>query len=560
LVTFGLAWPLASRLKLDPSERLSVAAVLSLVAVYLVAFVVYILRMPVAVFWVLPALGLTGLAAGRHALVAALSDVSARALLIGQALIVGWCVGWLALVVSYSGGGWVGDWIEHFDRAQFFLRHWPIDTEFLGIYPLSARPPLANLVTGALLGPIGATFAGYQLVTTLLSCLAFLPAALLARRFQPGPRLEGGPQTAIAVCAVLLMLNPSFVENTTFAWTKLIEVFFFLNGLYFFLRAHDEGGPSAAGPLCAASLGAAALAHYSAGPYIVMLAGAWFALGRTRWRDPAFWRRTALLGLIGGSILCTWLGWSSANYGIRATLFSNTSVAVPEYVHSHRLLVFALNLRDTVVPQLPRFMFSEITSQSSPWGYWRDWFFLLYQQNLLLAFGAVGWLVLARELVRSARSASRRSLWFWTFFSGGTILLSVLAGGERGTWGCANVCLQGIALLGRAFLASRWATLGRGWQLAWVAGACFDLCFGIGLQFGIQSFALDRWLAPGTSFADKALSYSAFAMMNLRAKMQRQFVFFADAIPANNVLLLALLAAILTLAVLRVGRSRQDAR
>ena len=96
----------------------------------------------------------------------------------------------LWLVASYSGGGWTSDWFEHWERTQFFLDRWPLDTKFLGFGALPARPPLANLVTGALLAVTRQDFAHYQFFTTLLNSLAFLPAALLARRFDQ--RLGGG--------------------------------------------------------------------------------------------------------------------------------------------------------------------------------------------------------------------------------------------------------------------------------------------------------------------------------------------------------------------------------
>ena len=56
LVVVGLAWPLAARLALDPAEKLVASVVLSLLAAYLLAFVIYLLGLPVATFWLLPVL------------------------------------------------------------------------------------------------------------------------------------------------------------------------------------------------------------------------------------------------------------------------------------------------------------------------------------------------------------------------------------------------------------------------------------------------------------------------------------------------------------------------
>ncbi len=548
VVMLGLAWPLVSRFALDPSEKLCASVTLSLLGVYLFAFALYMLRLPLGVFWLLPALAAAGLVVRWRPLAALFGDTDARVLLIGQLLIAGWCLGWLALVVSYSGGGWTGDWYEHWERTRFFVERWPTDSKFLGFNALPARPPLANLVTGALLSLTGLTFAGYQFVTTLLNALVFLPAALLARRFSGG-------RAAVAVLTVLLMVNPSFVENATFAWTKLITAFFILSGLYFFLRANDPAAPAVAGPLCAASLAAGVLSHYSTGPYVVLLAAAWIGLNRAHWRERPWWRQTVQLALIGGLILATWFGWSLAVYGVDTTLFSNSSVAVPEARQGSQLLKIALNLRDTVVPHFLRTVDPALIAQHSSWGYWRDWFFQLYQVNLLFVFGSVAWLVLAVKLVRDSRTVSPRTWGFWLWFSGGAILLGIAVHGARDHWGLAHICLQALIVLGLAFLAARWPVLGRGWQLALVAGAAADFGLGIMLQFAAESQTPDLALVLGRVPAGTPSSYNWNADMNLAGKLQHGLGFFSDAWAGPAWLAPVLLAGLLWLA-LRQARTR----
>jgi hypothetical protein len=555
-MTFGLAWPLAARLALDPAEKLGASAVLSLLAVNLVAFAIYLLGLPVAVFWLLPVLAAAGFVTGRQRLIATVRDADARALLGGQLLVTGWCTGWLFFIASYSGGGWTSDWFEHWERTRFFLDRWPQDAKFLGLYALPARPPLANLVTGAWLALTPGNFAHYQLFTALLNSLAFLPAALLVRRFcqrQDGGAPAGG-RAAVAVLAVLLMLNPSLVENATFAWTKLIAVFFILSGLYFFRRTLDAGAPRAAGPLCAMALAAGILTHYSAGPYVLVLAIAWFVLNWTRWPDAVFWRQTAMLGAVGGLVLATWFGWSLAVYGAHMTLLSNSSVTVKDMHSGNQLLKIALNLRDTLVPHFLRPLDPALITQSSPWGYWHDWFFQLYQLNLFFVFGSVAWLVLIRELVRGWSPAAPRSRWFWAIFTGGVILLGVAVHGARDTWGLAHICLQAIVVLGLGYLATRWAALGRGWRIVLLAGATVDFCLGIALHFAVQSYALDRWLTPARPPADILKSYSETSLMNAMGKMVNHLGFFRDRFNLPGALVLALLAGILTLGVARAAR------
>ena len=555
-LTFGLAWPLAARLRLDPAEKLVASAVLSLLATYLVAFAIYLLGLPLAAFWLLPVLAAAGLITGRQALIATVRDPGARALLIGQLLVTGWCTGALFFIASYSGGGWAGDWYEHWERTRFFLERWPVETKFLGFGALPARPPLANLVTGALLALTPGNFAYYQLFTTLLNSLAFLPAGLLLRRFIPPANggLPASVRSALAVLVVLLMLNPSFVENATFAWTKLTAVFFILSGLYFFLRTLDDGSPRAAGPLCAVALAAGILTHYSAGPYVLLLAVAWPVLNRARWADPVFWRQTAVLGLIGGLVLATWFAWSLVVYGVHTTLFSNSSVAVKDAQSGNQLLKIALNLRDTLVPHFLRPLDGALIAQSSSWGYWRDWFFQLYQLNLFFVFGSVAWLALIRELGRGWAAAAPRSRWFWAAFSGGVILLGVAVHGARDSWGLAHICLQAIVVLGLAYLATRWATLGRGWRIALVAGAALDLLLGEALQFAVQSYVFDRRFTPGRPFLETLQSYSESSVMNAAGKIVHHLAFFREEFHLPAALVLALLAGILTLAIARAAR------
>ena len=543
ILSFGLAWPLAARLRIDPAEKLVATVVLSLFGTYLITFAIYVLRLPAVAYWILPLLAAAGIVAGRRALVDTLRDADARALVIGQLLVSGWSLGWLGLVVSYSGGGWAGDWYEHWVRALFFLEHWPLDTQFLGIYALPARPPLANLVTGGLLAITPARFAHFQLFTLLLNSLAFLPAGLLARRFAPA----GFRTAAIGLIALGLMLNPSFMENSTFTWTKLFTVVFILSGLYFFLRTLDPDSPRSAGPLCALALAAGILAHYSAAPYVLVLAVAWLFLNRARWTMAAFWRQTALLGGIGALVLATWFGWSLATYGAHTTLLSNSSVTVEDARKGNQLLKVALNLRDTVVPHFLRPLDGLLIAQQDPCGYWRDWLFQLYQLNLFFVFGSVGWLVLGRELLRAWSATPGRGRWFWLFFSVSVIVLGVAVHGARDTWGLAHICLQSLVVLGLAGLAARWSLLTPGWRRLLAAGAGIDFFLGIALQFFAESQTPDLGILRGER-PPAILQFNGAALMNLAGKTQHGLAFFGAASGLSRPVLLVLLAVMLGLA------------
>lgn len=549
MLAFGLAWPLASRLALPPTEKLVATAALSLLGIFVFGWVVYVFALSPGCLWLLPVLAIAGLAAGRRPFAVLARDRETRGLFGAHLLITLWCLGWLATIGSYSGGGWAGDWFEHWERTRFFLERWPLETKILASYLLPARPPLANVVTGVFLRLSQIDFAHFQLVSTLLASLVFLPAALCARRW--------GGARAVPVLAVLFMLNPLFVQNATFAWTKLPAAFFVLAALWFFLRAHDADAPPAAGAGCGGLLAAGLLTHYSAGPYIVVLALWWLVLGRSRWRSGEWRRQTAFAAVAGAIVLALWFGWSVLAYGARGTFLSNSSVTSEHVRHGSQLAKIALNILDTLVPHFLRPMDAALIEQRSALGWWRDWFFQSYQLNLPLGFGSVAWLALGGELVRAGRAAAVHARVFWTIFAAGTVALGLAVHGARDHWGLAHICLQPLVLLGLAFLAARWAALSRAWRLALIAGATVDFTLGIALHFAVQNFAVARWLTGAGSTEAAFADFNSSAIMNFAGKIHHRLAFFGDIFAAAPMLVSAGVAAIFLLA---LARARAAAR
>jgi 4-amino-4-deoxy-L-arabinose transferase-like glycosyltransferase len=520
---------------------------LSLVLAWLVAWIVFTSGLPLGGYWALPVLALAGLLLGRRPLMAILADPDGLDLLAGQLLITGWCLGWLALVREHSGGAWTGDWYEHFERTFFFLRRWPREVHlFIDTYELPARPPLANVLTAAFLWMTRIDYAHYQVVMTVLCSLAFLPVGLLAQRF-------GGPGTA-RLAAVFLMLNPLFVQNATFPWTKLVAAFLVLAGFAFFLRARERGGSAPLMALCALCLGGAVVAHYSAGPYVVVLALAWLCAGPGRRWDRGYLRASALAALAGAAVLLPWFAWSVANYGWHSTFLSNSSVTSLGRVQGSHAAKILLNLRDTLVPPQVRGFQGGLFAQSSPWGWLRDQAFLCYQVNLPLAFGCVGWAALIRELVRASRGAGRPERRFWLPTVAGFVILSIAVYGDREHYGIVHICLQSVVLLGLAFLASRWGRLGTAWRTALIAGWLVDFALGIGLQFSIESLAIDRWLRPALGPDEAAATYGIVSQANYAQKAYAHLEFLGDRLPVGQGFVVLLLASLFALALARASR------
>jgi len=73
----------------------------------------------------------------------------------------------------------------------------------------------------------------------------------------------------------------------------------------------------------------------------------------------------------------------------------------------------------------------------------------------------------------------------------------------------------------------------------------------------VESYALDHWVNPGRPAGATYLSYSPFAMMNLRAKLQNQWVFLGDVFSPHAALVVVALAALLGLALARAVRTSQ---
>lgn len=552
LIALGLAWPLTARWALEPAEKLLATIACSLIATYLAAFGLYAAGLPVETLRLLPALAGLNLFVFRRPLLALLTERAPREALAWLIIVTAGGLACLALVPSYSGGGWIGDWFGHWQRTLFFLERWPRETLFNGFDPLASRPPLVNLLTGALLACTQADFAHYQVVTTVASAAVFLPAALLARRF-------GSEAGGTRLLAVLFLANPLFLQNATFAWTKLPAAFFTLTALYFFLRSHDAAPPRAAPILFSMSLAAALLAHYSAGPFAVLFAIGWFWLGWPRRREAAWWRGTALAALAGAALLATWFGWAFAVYGIKGTLLANTTATDYAGTFAGQAHAFALNFRDTLVPHFLRTVDFTPFTQLSASGGWRDWFFFLYQTNLLFAFGSVTWLALLCALPATWKTTPARRRIFWVGFIVGAILLGVGAHSGRDPWGLAHICLQPLVLLGLAWIAARWSSLSRGWRMALLAGLTLDVLLGIVLHFGVQNTVIDRWLAPRGGTLETIFRYSEFARMNLRAKLQNHWVFVHDIVPLGAVLLGLGLAALAATLLLRTPPARQVA-
>jgi len=555
LLTLGLGAALAPGWALKPGERLCMGIGAALVVLYLAGFGVFAAGLNPAWFWCLPPAALSVLVWRRQQLLALLRDAEIPGLLGLWGVFALWTLGLLSLVVSYSGGGWAGDWLEHYQRTLVFMQRADPHMHFLGSYTLTSRPPLANAVTALFMEFSPGRFADYQLFTTLLSTLFFFPGWLFYQRWKEA-------RGANTLWAVVLMLNPMVAQNTTFAWTKLTCTFWILSGSYFLLRGViDEGGrrERITGFLC---LTAGMITHYSAGPWIL----AWLAAYGIWWlrqcRQSPSPRELAMIALPCALLAFTWFGWAGHTFGWQETGTSN-SVATEwqRQTPGDRLLVPLGNVFNTLVPHPFRSMDKGLIAQVSVGGRVRDYFFNIYQTNLPLAAGFSGLLVCLlawRRLPAGSSGVPDTEKRLWRWFMPFIVMTGILVHTPPDDWGVAHICLQPLVIMGLAWISGRLPGLPTAARVGFILLLLWDVGAGIVMQFLIEArtfYAGKLAAAHDWGFEITRLTRSAW--INYEAKSIYGLDFFAETIGvpplATTFLLLALLA-------LMVVRGRRQAR
>src|SRR5688572_26262624 len=85
VISVGLAWPIAARLGCAAPEKFLATLSLSLLAVYLVAWAIYVWSLPILTVWVLPFAAIASLFFGRRGLADTWRDRDVRELIVAQA-------------------------------------------------------------------------------------------------------------------------------------------------------------------------------------------------------------------------------------------------------------------------------------------------------------------------------------------------------------------------------------------------------------------------------------------------------------------------------------------
>ena len=128
LLLVGCACPLALRLRLDPEEQVLASATLSVLLIFLFAWVIYVSGLPWILFRGLVLVAFIGVVLRVPKLAEFFRQRAASRMILAQMLLSACSLAWLMTVASYSGGGWTGDWVEHWERAKFFIERIEITT------------------------------------------------------------------------------------------------------------------------------------------------------------------------------------------------------------------------------------------------------------------------------------------------------------------------------------------------------------------------------------------------------------------------------------------------
>ena len=472
---------LVHRLRWRPLETLCAAIAASLTLLYLFTFALYLSGLPMVWTTFGSAVSLLLALVHRRALAALFTAREVRPVVAGFGALFAWTLALAALVRHFSGGGWGVEWLQHFQRCLYFLHRLPTETILHGPCLITARPPMMNVLGAYFLAHVGDDFAAFQVVFVFLNLLPFLACALMARRLDP----RGGRSTAVLVA--LFAACPLFVVNATYTWTKLLSAFFVIVALWFYLSARRtrEVARDVAWSL---ALAGALLVHYSAGAFAVLLA-AHFLWTLVREEPARGWPIRLAAMVPGVLVLATWVIWALAVFGIERTATANSSFEDSSRMGATANVVKVLrNVVDTLVPHPLRGVSLAELDQTSALGYARDYTFLIYQTNVVVAMGSVGgvlvtWLVGRRLLARRATEETR----FWRFFVPASLVLGVATHGGRDLFGVAHVTAQPLVLLGVTLLAAAARRRSRPAQWALVFGCAVDFGLGIALQHHVES-------------------------------------------------------------------------
>jgi len=333
----------------------------------------------------------------------------------------------------------------------------------------------------------------------------------------------------------MLILLPSFSQNVTFPWTKLLTAFYVLTALTMLARNSTVESLRRVA-LAGLFLGAGIAVHYSAVVFAlpVVLMAIW-----VRRRSPgALITGLTLLGSVA-VVLAPWIVYSAAVFGAAATFGSNTAVVDAAGLGiTGNVIKVVLNIRDTLIPHFLRPrppLIEELMHQPNIWARLRDWWFAPLQVNFPMAVGTMSQVVIAAGLPFALRSSLRlrRLAQPWLVSLGCAVVLGVAVHGARDTLGLAHICLQPVVLLAAAAAGVLLPCLPVWLRCVAVAGLAWDYLVGVLLQIGLEMTPVEAVAIAspdGSRSVGNLFGIGGAATMNAYLKQSGRLVFLGDTI------------------------------
>ncbi|MBA4423905.1 MAG: hypothetical protein C0390_12545, partial [Syntrophus sp. (in: bacteria)] len=382
LCSFAPGYALVRRLqRFDPIEKLVASVGFSLILLYLFGQAIFVSGVSWHWAWAGTALSAAVFAFYFKEIrrLFAVPSVKLASLCFGGLFL--WNLLMLGIIRNSTGGGWGGDWYEHFDRAVWFIDHGPLNHLFTGIYLLPARPPLMNMIASFFLAQVGKEYASFQVLFSFMNLLPFLACALLARLF------VRQATKWIVLVALVFAFNPLFLQNAQYTWTKGATSFYVLAALWFYIQSWRRQDVVRMG-VAFFSLSAGLLIHYSAGPYILVFVGHYLCY--VFWTRHSKVKELLVSAVPSAALLATWFAYSLHAYGVYKTVATNSAVTDSLKMNlAQNLEKMALNIADTLKP----YVFYQdrwFNRTDSNLLQFIDNSFLLYQSNLMFAMGVSG--------------------------------------------------------------------------------------------------------------------------------------------------------------------------
>ncbi|MBN1901564.1 hypothetical protein JW926_09610 [Candidatus Sumerlaeota bacterium] len=436
---------------LNQREKFALSFLVSCILIYLPGFICYILfPKSFSAYRILFLLILAGFLLSLKRIKIIISDKTERRLLLFALLMLFWLVAFHSLHRCYGGGGWGGDWYEHYERSLFLSAHYDRNYQFLDIYDFPARPPLFNLVCSFFFSIFGSSFWIFQIICSFLNMTLVLGAWLLIAQIFPS--LKKSPLIAFIA---LFMLDVPMVRQMIYTMTKGLAGAYVLAGAAVYLKGRKDFDLRYLS-LAFLLLSAGVLAHYSAAPFFLAIS---MDLALVFFIKPDRKKFISLVAvvLLSSAFLFSWLTYSIAFYGTQKTFLSNTTYTESKNLTlGKRISKDLYNLRATFLPSIHKPEYFSRLPRALKLIQVYDMAIMFYSESLtgnagltLSVFLLILFAVKMKSVIGFIRNNARNpsALLFWVLFLGMGGMMAIASNGGLMPHGAAHVSFVPIGAL-----------------------------------------------------------------------------------------------------------------